>query len=33
MGIKVYTFKDLVLEYGPEHKLTVRVMWDAMLSK
>ncbi len=33
MGIKVYTFKDLVLEYGPEHKLTVKVIWDAAISK
>jgi hypothetical protein len=33
MGIKCYTFKELVLEYGPEHKLTVKVVWDAALSK
>lgn len=29
MGIKVYTFKELILEYGPEHKLYVKVLWDA----
>lgn len=33
MGIKVYSFKDLVLEYGPEHKLTVKISWDAVTSK
>lgn len=33
MGIKVYTFKKLVIEYGPEHKLTVKVSWDAITSR
>ena len=33
MGIKVYSFKDLVLEYGPEHNLTVKISWDAVTSK
>ena len=33
MGIKMYTFKELILEYGPEHKLTVKVLWDASQNK
>ena len=33
IDIKTYNFKDLVLEYGPNHKSTVKVKWNGSKQK
>ena len=33
IGFKTYSFRDLVLEYGPDHLSTVKVLWNAAQQK
>ena len=33
IGFKMFSFRELVLEYGPDHMSTVKVLWNASQQK